>query len=193
MDFGDILDAWEKQTAIPQGDRKRRKLKAAHKEEMEKRGAVDGEKKKKTDASSDEKPRRQPRQQLSRSSLPHDELAVWLETHEIYDKDADTEVVYSAAENRARLLRKRPDAVIDLHNLTQDKAWKALEDFFQECLAQKLEKVLIIHGKGNHSNGGEVLKHLVQKFIEKNPCADESGYNPAKTGGSGATWVILKR
>ncbi|MDR0706688.1 MAG: Smr/MutS family protein [Treponema sp.] len=182
MDFGDILDAWEKQTSLPQGDRKRRKLKAAHKEE--KKG---GEKKKKTDAPSDGRPARQP---LSRS---HDILAAWLENHEIYDKDADTQTMYSAAENRSRLLRKKPDAEIDLHTLTHDKAWQALEDFFQKCSALNLEKVLVIHGKGNHSNGEAVLKRLVQKFIEKNPLAGESGYNPAKTGGSGATWVILKR
>ncbi|MDR1218076.1 MAG: Smr/MutS family protein [Treponema sp.] len=189
MDFGDILDAWEKQTAIPQGERKRRRLKAAHKEEMEKRGVGDSGKKKKPDALSDEKPQRQP----SPSSLSHDVLAAWLDTHDIYDKDADAEVAYSAAESRARLLRKKPDAVIDLHNLTHDKAWQALENFFQECSAQKLEKALIIHGKGNHSKGEAVLKHLVQKFIEKSPLAGESGYNPAKTGGSGATWVILKK
>ncbi|MDR1072396.1 MAG: Smr/MutS family protein [Treponema sp.] len=191
MDFGDILDAWEKQTAIPQGERKRRRLKAAHKEEMEKSGVGDGGKKKSPDAPSDEKPQRQPRP--SHSSLSHDVLAAWLDTHDIYDKDADAEVAYSAAENRARLLRKKPDAVIDLHNLTHDKAWQALENFFQECSAQKLEKALIIHGKGNHSKGEAVLKRLVQKFIEKRPLAGESGYNPAKTGGSGATWVILKK
>jgi DNA-nicking Smr family endonuclease len=195
MNFGDILDAWEKQTAIPQGARKRRKLKTANKEEIEKRCAGDGEKKKKTDASPDKKSQRQPGQpsRPSRSFRSHDVLAAWLETHDIYDKDAATDVVYSAAENRARLLRKKPDAVIDLHNLTHDKAWQTLEDFFQKCSALKLEKVLVIHGKGNHSNGEAVLKRLVQKFIEKNPLAGESGYNPAKTGGSGATWVILKR
>jgi DNA-nicking Smr family endonuclease len=194
MDFGDILDAWEKQTAIPQGDRKRRKLKATYKEETAKKGAGDGEKEKRTDAPSDEKPQRQPRQQQpSRSTLSHDALVAWLDTHDMYDKDADTEVVYSAAENRARLLRKKPDAVIDLHNLTHDKAWQALEDFFQTCSARNLEKALIIHGKGNHSKGEAVLKRLVQRFIEKSPLAGESGYNPAKSGGSGATWVILKK
>ncbi|MDR0375196.1 MAG: Smr/MutS family protein [Treponema sp.] len=190
MDFGDILDAWEKQTAIPQGDRKRRRLKTAHKKELEKEGAGDGEKKQGQDAPSDEK--RKPRQP-PQPSRPHDVLVAWLETHDIYDKDKDTELIYSAAENRARLLRKKPDAVIDLHNLTHDKAWQALEDFFQKCSASNLEKALIIHGKGNHSNGGAVLKRLVQKFIEKSPLAGESGYNPAKTGGSGATWVILKK
>ncbi|MDR0556380.1 MAG: Smr/MutS family protein [Treponema sp.] len=192
MDFGDILDAWEKQTAIPQGDRKRRKLKLPHKEEMEKSGAGDGEKKKSPNAPSGEKLQRQP-QQPSRSSLSHDALAAWLDAHDIYDKDADTEAAFSAAENRIRILRKKPDATIDLHNLTHDKAWQELEDFFQKCSARKLEKALIIHGKGNHSKGEAVLKRLVQKFIEKSPLAGESGYNPAKSGGSGATWVILKK
>jgi DNA-nicking Smr family endonuclease len=178
MNFGDILDTWEKQTAIPQGERKRRKLKAARKEKTEE---------KRTEVPSERKS----------AQLPADAsqaiLSAWLETHEIYDKDADKKAIYSASENRVRLLRKEPDAVIDLHNLTQDKAWKALESFFQECSARDIEKVLIVHGKGNHSGGEAVLKHLVQKFIEKNPLAGESGHNPAKVGGSGVTWVILKR
>ncbi|MDR2193623.1 MAG: Smr/MutS family protein [Treponema sp.] len=191
MDFGDILDAWEKQTAIPQGDRKRRKLKKAaskgKKEKTEGKSIDDGEKRKRTDALPAGEPARTP------ANTPQAILSAWLDTHEIYDKDANEKAARSDAENRVRLLRKEPDAAIDLHNLTQDKAWNALEFFFQECSVQKLEKVLIIHGKGIHSGGEAVLKHLVQKFIENNPLAGESGYNPAKSGGSGATWVILKK
>ncbi|MDR2793272.1 MAG: Smr/MutS family protein [Treponema sp.] len=187
MDFGDILDAWERQAAIPQGERKRRKKKALHKEKTEEKSVDNDKKRKRTKVPSDGKPV-QPS-----ANTPHDILSAWLDTHEIYDKDADKKALYSTSENRARLLRKEPDAFIDLHNLTQDRAWEALESFFQECSVQELEKVLIIHGKGNHSDGESVLKHLVQKFIEKNPLAGESGHNPAKTGGSGVTWVILKR
>jgi len=94
-------------------------------------------------------------------------------------------------ERRARLLRKKPDAVIDLHGLKQDEAFIALQTFFTRCMSNEYEKVLIIHGKGNHQGEG-VLKDLSRRFIESCPFAGESGYNNAKDGGSGATWVILK-
>jgi len=98
------------------------------------------------------------------------------------------------AERRRRLLRKKPDASIDLHGFTSDEAWTALEMFFQDSRSKGLEKVMIIHGKGNHWSGGNegTLKFLSRRFIEYCSFAGESGQNTARDGGSGATWVILK-
>ena len=98
---------------------------------------------------------------------------------------------------RSRLLKKKPDASIDLHGLKSDEARTALEYFFNNSRSRGHEKVLIIHGKGNHINGngslpGSILKDLTRNFIENCPFAGESGYSHAKDGGSGATWVILK-
>ena len=111
--------------------------------------------------------------------------------------------VLPPGERRSRLLRKKPDAVIDLHGLTRNEAWTALETFFQTSRSQDCEKLLIVHGKGNHqrsalSPDGDdpssegALRELCRRFIESCPFAGESGYNPAKDGGTGATWVILK-
>ena len=99
------------------------------------------------------------------------------------------------AERRSRLLRKKPDAFIDLHGLTVDQAWTALETFFEDSRSKGFEKVLIIHGKGNHLSGGNegALKSLSRRFIENCSTAGESGQNTARDGGSGATWVILKK
>jgi DNA-nicking Smr family endonuclease len=55
-----------------------------------------------------------------------------------------------------------------------------------------MEKVLLIHGKGNHSEGEAVLKRAVLQFIEKCPYAGESGQPNVELGGNGATWVLLK-
>ena len=95
-------------------------------------------------------------------------------------------------ERRYRLLRKKPDVSIDLHGLTGDEAWAALEAFFQESFKKGFEKVLIIHGKGNHSDEG-VLRDLCRRFVETCSFAGESGYSQPRNGGKGATWVILKR
>ena len=97
-------------------------------------------------------------------------------------------------ERRRRLLRKKPDASIDLHGLTGDEAWTALETFFEDSRRKGYEKVLVIHGKGNHLSGGTegVLRDLARRFIEACLFAGESGQSAARDGGSGATWVILK-
>ncbi|MCL2380658.1 MAG: Smr/MutS family protein [Treponema sp.] len=106
-------------------------------------------------------------------------------------------------ERRSRLLRKAPDDSIDIHGLSRDEAWIALENFFDNCRGKGCEKVLIIHGKGNHHGnaavpgedsrpGESALRTLSRRFIESCPFAGESGHGSAKEGGTGATWVILK-
>ena len=102
-------------------------------------------------------------------------------------------------ERRSRLLRKRPDDSIDLHGLTRDEAWTALGTFFENSQKKGCEKLLIIHGKGNHRSllneaplDEGALRDLVRSFIEYCSFAGESGYSPAREGGTGATWVILK-
>ena len=96
------------------------------------------------------------------------------------------------ARERRRLLLKKPDAIIDLHGLTQEEAWEALDDFFDRSRSMGLEKILVIHGKGNHSKNEGVLKEITMKFIELCSFAGENGNNTAPDGGSGATWVLLK-
>jgi len=105
----------------------------------------------------------------------------------------DDEILEATKDNeRRRLLNKKPDAVLDLHGLTQDEAWDKLDVFFRKSRARGLEKVLLIHGKGNHSKNEGVLKELCRKYIEECRFAGASGRNPAANGGSGTTWVLLK-
>jgi DNA-nicking Smr family endonuclease len=124
-------------------------------------------------------------------------MQLWLQQKGIYDKDADpgsggSAKNLQAAERRRRLLRKKPDAVLDLHNLTRDEAWTVMDGFFRNARDQRFEKLLIIHGKGNHSEGEAVLKRVSRDFIERCPFAGESGHSGAQDGGSGSTWVLLK-
>jgi DNA-nicking Smr family endonuclease len=110
----------------------------------------------------------------------------------VYSKEEETRPE-SAAEKRRRLLRQKSDARIDLHGLTRDEAWDALESFFARSRSRGFEKVLIIHGKGNHrSSSTAVLKKTVRDFIDRCPAAGESGYSGAREGGTGSTWVLLK-
>ena len=127
-----------------------------------------------------------------------DILDKWEKNHNddndgIYNKDADEGGNRDGAhEKRRRLRHKKPDAELDIHGKTRDEAWQSLETFFGNAKDKGYEKVLIIHGKGNHSEGNSVLKRVVIDFIERCPFAGESGRGKASAGGEGATWVLLK-
>jgi DNA-nicking Smr family endonuclease len=118
-----------------------------------------------------------------------------------YGKDQEPELE-SSYERRRRLLRKRPDGTLDLHGLNREEAWEALARFFENARECNFEKLLVIHGKGNHTgsdgpafttNGSSgTLKNTVRDFIEHCPFAGESGYSNASLGGTGSTWVLLK-
>jgi DNA-nicking Smr family endonuclease len=123
---------------------------------------------------------------------PHP-VDIWLRTNEIVDKDsAHPDSQENAHARRSRVKNQKPGAVLDIHGLTRNEAWQALEYFFAESRKKGLEKILVIHGKGNHSTGESILKRTVMEFIELCPYAGESGANKGSAGGTGATWVLLK-
>jgi DNA-nicking Smr family endonuclease len=115
----------------------------------------------------------------------------WLSNNKLIDKDSGLKN-HDRGETRQRLVRMNPDDILDIHGLTSDKAWILLDQFFNDARDKGFEKLRIIHGKGNRSAGDAVLKHTVRNFIEKCSFAGESGYEKAKHGGTGATWVLLK-
>ena len=112
----------------------------------------------------------------------------------VYDKDA-IDIALREKNNlrRSRLLRKKPEAYIDLHGLKRDEAWRNLEIFFEDSRSKGYEKIQVIHGKGSHPHNEAVLRELSRRFIETCSFAGESGYCSAREGGTGATWVILKK
>jgi DNA-nicking Smr family endonuclease len=174
MDFGDILDDWDKRTAKPAG---KKACKAV--ERM-----------------SGETPAAAPVPSVDPASERRvDPLTAWLRTNPVQDKDAAADAEHGAdfAERRRRLRTKAPDASIDLHGLTRDEAWNRLSAFFADAKRRGLEKLRIVHGKGNHSEGEAVLKRTTREFIERCKFAGEHGAADSKAGGSGATWVILKK
>ncbi len=167
MDFGDILDQWE---------RSNKKNKPSGKGTPKKVEPVPREK--------DE-----PQPELKKV----DPLTAWIRRYGVEDKDAAGEHHQAGtAERRQRLLRKKPDMTVDLHGLCRDEAWEVLDAFFQEARRRGFEKILIIHGKGIHSSGDAVLKRAVRDFIERCPFAGESGPGGTSQGGAGTTWVLLK-
>ena len=119
----------------------------------------------------------------------------WVHRYGVYDKDAQDSQDPAPLDNQAekrRLRAMRPQAEIDLHGMTLEEAYGALVTFFDDAVRRDYQKVLIIHGKGNHSQNGPVLARFVQKFLETHAHAGETGHPKGRDGGTGSTWVILK-
>ena len=82
---------------------------------------------------------------------------------------------------------------LDLHGLHSDAARQLLQEFLHEAIQRELRCVLVIHGKGMNSPGGEaVLRKLSRHWLTQHP--NVLGYcdAPPKEGGSGAVLVLLK-
>ena len=86
---------------------------------------------------------------------------------------------------------------LDLHGLIQPEAKVALTDFIVESVRKGRRAVLVVHGRGLRSPGGQpVLKHAVAQWLSHGTIG---GYVLAFTsaraydGGVGALWVLLRR
>ncbi len=184
MDFGDILSQWdsmEKEKSKPKkGPQKsNKKANAPTKEE-------------KLLKSMGYRLEQQMEEDNNRRANPID---VWLNRHGTVDKDkivdeAETEV---KLHNREYLKKLAPEATIDLHGLKKDEAWARLEGFVADSIRRGFRKIMIVHGKGLHSNGSDpVLGPMVRQFIEQNKRLGTSGHPDRNNGGNGATWVLIK-
>ena len=95
---------------------------------------------------------------------------------------------------------------IDLHGYTLDQANKAIEQFITKAFYDKINKLIIVTGKGIHSNNEKnpyvsqdlsILKYSVPEFISTNKKLMEMIYEikdaKIEDGGSGAFYVYLKK
>lgn len=170
MDFADILEQWEKEqhSARKKGVQPKQPTGTAS-------GSRQAEKQ------ADNQKRVNP-------------MDMWLRRYGVVDKDAEFDRIeekrrYSSAVS----VKKLPcEAQLDLHGLTREEAWTSLENFIGECSRRKLKKVMIVHGKGNHSAEEPVLKDTVRAFIEQDKRLGASGHPSGADGGRGATWVIIR-
>lgn len=119
----------------------------------------------------------------------------WIDAHGVEDKDGATpEDRTDAIAESARIRALPPQDSIDLHGLTAREAEAALRRFLAASSSRGLSKILVIHGKGGHSAGGAaVLAGVVRQVLERSAVAGSFGLADRKSGGSGATWVALRR
>lgn len=82
---------------------------------------------------------------------------------------------------------------LDLHGLTTDGARQLLLAFLHEATQRQLRGIAVIHGKGQHTEGGEsILKTLARHWLTQRPEVLAFCEAPQHMGGSGAVWVLLK-
>jgi len=91
-----------------------------------------------------------------------------------------------------RFKHLEPQDELDLHGMHAEEARAAVQHFLMESAQRGLEKVSIIHGKGNHSRDEKVLATVAREELERSPYAGEFYYADGRHGGSGATWVRIR-
>ena len=190
MDFGDILAQYEKQQREENSRKKQKVPQVSHKKPnaltKEERAAL------KENASFQAMMEAQMERDNARRANPID---VWLNRFGTVDKDkiADQAATEARLNDREYLKSIRPEAVLDLHGLTRDEAWERMASFVSESKRKNLRKIMVIHGKGNLSNGSDpVLGPMVRMFIEQDSRLGASGHPDRNNGGNGATWILLK-
>ena len=103
--------------------------------------------------------------------------------------------------DRQHLLRLRKgewtiERRIDLHGLTAAEARRELASELQDSIAAGVRCVLVIHGRGLHSESGPVLREGVLTWLTAKPLAARvMAFASAlpRDGGPGASYVLLRR
>ena len=95
---------------------------------------------------------------------------------------------------------------IDLHGYTLDEANKTIEDFINRAFSENVNKLVVVTGKGLHSENEKdpyvskdlsILKYSVPEFIKNNSnlmsMIIEVKEAKVEDGGSGAFYIFLKK
>ena len=95
---------------------------------------------------------------------------------------------------------------IDLHGYTLDEANKVIENFIKQAFSDNISKLVVVTGKGIHSNNEKdpyiskdlgILKYSVPEFIKNNSelmkIISDIKEASIEDGGSGAFYIFLKK
>ena len=95
---------------------------------------------------------------------------------------------------------------IDLHGYTLDEANKTIEDFINKAFSENINKLIIVTGKGLHSENEKdpyvskdlgILKYSVPEFIKSSSelmkMINEIKDAELADGGKGAFYIFLKK
>ena len=134
-------------------------------------------------------------------------------TNKISDKDKEDWQNFISSEDKLpnKDLRKQnrlsfKTKSIDLHGYTLEQANNKIEEFIYSAFAEKVSKLIVVTGKGLHSQNEKdpyvskdlsILKYSVPEFIENNKnlmnIINEIKDANIEDGGSGAFYIFLKK
>jgi len=109
-------------------------------------------------------------------------------------------------DNSKKKLERGRVTSIDLHGYTLEEANKIVENFINKSFENNISKLIIVTGKGLHSENANdpyvsknlsILKYSVPEFIKKNQELMMKIYDikkaDIKDGGDGAFYIFLKK
>ena len=113
--------------------------------------------------------------------------------------------IYDKEKNTSKNIRRRERYKFDLHGFTLEEANQKVKEVINYCIKNKFKELLLITGKGNHSNNSQntyisedlgKLKYSVPDFIKTNEELNKLVANiveaEKKDGGEGAIIIKLK-
>ncbi len=136
----------------------------------------------------------EPVSMTARDSHDHtNEILRYLDTYGVIDKDA-ARADRNRHNKRTRRGKGRSRRTLDLHGKTGEEALRLLRHALERCKRNGVGELLVIHGRGIHSQaGGAVLKQAVRTALEREMAGMIQSYRPAlpREGGAGATVVYV--
>ena len=103
-------------------------------------------------------------------------------------------------------IKSKKTRSLDLHGKSLDEANRIIENFIKKSSEEKVHKLIIVTGKGLHSNNNKdpyvskdlgILKYSIPNFLEKNTelmkLISNISEASIKDGGSGAFYIFLKK
>jgi len=109
-------------------------------------------------------------------------------------------------DTKLKIKKKSSTRSIDLHGYTLDRAHEACREFIFKSYADKINKLIIVTGKGLHSENEKnpyvskdlsILKYSVPSYIKKNSdlmrLIREISDATIEDGGEGAFYIYLKK
>jgi DNA-nicking Smr family endonuclease len=87
-----------------------------------------------------------------------------------------------------------PEVTLDLHGMTVSEAEAEAKKFLAAAKEHKIRKLAFIVGTGLHNEiGYSLIREEVERILRLGGNVSEFYSPPARYGGSGVIWVILKR
>ena len=134
-------------------------------------------------------------------------------TNKISNKDkSDWEKFITSEEkvidkdSKSNLKNSQNSKYIDLHGYTLEEANKKIEKLIIESYLKKIKKIIVVTGKGLHSQNEKdpyvskdlsILKYSIPEFIKRNPdlvkLINKIEEASIEDGGSGAFYIYLKK